>query len=393
MAFIDPAGETAAYLAQLPPEVHARAQAYTQGGHWLLLWGTLVAIAVSWIVIRSGALNGVRNWLESKRPRPWLTAVLVVAVFLILSFILSLPWALYAEWGREKAYGLNNQTWQAWLGEAALSGAITTIAMSLFFAVIYGVIRKAPRTWWLWSGGVTAVFIVVVIVLAPVVIMPLFNDYKDVPAGPVREAIQKLAIDNGVPSDKIYVYNGSKQSSRYTANVAGLFGTARIAISDSMLKSATIAEVRGVVGHEMGHYKHNHSLWMAAAFSVVIMLQFWLIHIAYPTACRLFGANVTGLADPTGLPVVVALLSIIGLLCSPLTNSITRIAESDADVYSLEHANEPDGMAAALVKTIEYRAASPSRLEEILFYDHPAVSVRIRRCMNWKALHPAAVAT
>jgi STE24 endopeptidase len=82
-------------------------------------------------------------------------------------------------------------------------------------------------------------------------------------------------------------------------------------------------------------------------------------------------------------------LSVLGLLCTPITNTLTRMIEADADHFSLVHANEPDGLSKALIKTVEYRAASPGRLEEIIFYDHPSVSQRIRRAMDWKATHPA----
>ncbi|MBW8880333.1 MAG: M48 family metallopeptidase [Asticcacaulis sp.] len=384
----DPAAATSAYLAQLPPETHAKAHAYTVGGHWLLLWSTLVALVVAWLIVRSGILTRIRDGVGGGKPKPWLVVLAVVPAYFILDWVLTLPWALYADWWREKSYGLNNQTWSAWLGEAAVTLAITVVAMTILFAIIYLLVRKAPKTWWLWASGVTAIGAIIAIVLAPVYIEPLFNDYKDVPPGQVRDAIVQLARDNGVPSDKIYVYNGSKQSSRYTANVSGLFGTARVAISDAMLEKASLAEVRGVVGHEMGHYVHMHSLWMTAGFSLIFLIQFWLIHVLFVPAQRLLGAGkVHGIADPAGLPIVFALFAVLTLLAVPATNSIIRAVESDADQFSLDHAGEPDGLAKALVQTIEYRAATPTELEEIIFYDHPSVSRRIRHAMDWKAAH------
>jgi len=98
--------------------------------------------------------------------------------------------------------------------------------------------------------------------------------------------------------------------------------------------------------------------------------------------------GVRGLSDPAGFPVISILLAVLVLVSTPLRVSITRIAESDADTFSLTRANEPDGLAKALVKTIEYRAATPSKLEEVLFYDHPAVGSRVRKAMEWKATHP-----
>ena len=198
-----------------------------------------------------------------------------------------------------------------------------------------------------------------------------------------------LAKTTGTPSDKIYIYNGSKQSNRYTANVSGLGGSARVAMSDVMFsKGADLAEVRGVVGHEMGHYKHLHSLWLAAFFAAAAALAFFLIDRLFRPAARLMGArDVAGVGDPVGLPVLMALLSLISLLGTPAINTATRLVESDADRFSLKYAHAPDGLAKALVKTTEYRASSPSAVEEFIFYDHPSVERRVRRAMDWKAEH------
>jgi STE24 endopeptidase len=97
--------------------------------------------------------------------------------------------------------------------------------------------------------------------------------------------------------------------------------------------------------------------------------------------------DVTGIADPAGLPVLLVLVSLIGLIGTPLTNTLARTIEADADRFSLEHVNEPDGLSKALIKTMEYRAATPGAVEEIIFYDHPSVSLRVRRAMDWKAAH------
>jgi STE24 endopeptidase len=386
----DPAAATAAYLAQLPPEAHAKAAAYTQGGHWLLLWGTVVTLVVAWLVLRSGLLVKLRAGVEAKRPRPWLAVFLVLIVDGIVEAALALPWSAYSDWWRERAYGLTSQAFAGWVAEWALMAGFSLLITVLLLSLVYALIRRAPRTWWIWSGGLTALFVVFVVVLAPVFVMPLINTYKPAPPGPVRDAVVQMAEANGVPSDRIFIYDGSKQSNRYTANVAGLGGTARIAMSDVMFKKgADLAEVRGVVGHEMGHYVHRHSLWIAAAYGLLALAAFFLVDRLFPLALRLTGAQgVTGLADPAGFPVISMIITVLALLATPITNSITRIAEADSDRFSLERANEPDGLAKALVKTIEYRAATPSRLEEAIFYSHPAVGNRVRRAMEWKAAHP-----
>ena len=387
----DPAAATAAYLAQLPPEAHAKATAYTQGGHWLLLWGFLVAVAVSWLIVRGGVLVGLRRGLEKRRPRPVLVSLVVGIVYLLIDGVLSLPWSAYSGWWRQKQYGLTSQAFTGWLGESAINLAIMSVLFGLFFVALYALIRRAPRTWWLWSGGLTAGFIAVMMIIAPIYIEPIFNKYTPAPAGPVRDTVVTMAKANGIPADKIFVYNGSKQSNAYTANVSGLFGTARVAMSDTMFKQgADIAEVRGVVGHEMGHYAHHHVIWIAGAMSLLAVLAFFLVDRLFNPVSRLLGAEqVKGLADPAGLPALSVILAVLSLLGTPLTNSLIRFAETDADRYSLEHEDEPDGLSKALVKTIEYRAATPGVVEEVLFYDHPSVGRRIRDAMDWKAAHPA----
>ncbi|MDP1597752.1 M48 family metalloprotease [Phenylobacterium sp.] len=383
----DPAAATAAYLAQLPPGAHAKAVAYTQGGHWLLLWGALVTILVGLLVLRSGLLVRLRARIEGRKARPWLAAAAVLALYALLETLLTLPWTIYSEWWRETAYGLTSQPLGGFLAELTLNTFIVLIVSVLLFSLLYWLIRRTAERWWLWGGGLVTGFIIVMMVLAPVFVQPLFNTYREAPAGPVRDAIVEMAVAGGVPHDKIYIYDGSKQSNRYTANVSGLFGTAQIAMSDVMFaKGADLAEVKAVVGHEMGHYVHMHSIWMALTFGGLALVSFFLIARLFTPVFKLTGAKgVTGLSDPAGFPAISIILAVLGLLGAPIIFSVTRAVETDADRYSLQHVNEPDGLARALVKTIEYRAATPSKLEETLFYDHPAVGSRVRMAMDWKA--------
>ena len=390
MTNFDPAAATAQWLATLSPQETARAIAYTHGSHWLILWSFLVSALVAWIIVRTGLLVAVRSRIERRHRRPILTSFAVALVYSAMSWALTLPWAIYQGWWREKQYGLTSQALGGWLGEAVIGAAISVVATSLLLVAIYALIRRARRFWWAWAAGVTAAFIVIGLVLAPLVIEPIFNTYTPAPNGPVRDAVVTLAKQTGTPSDKIFIYNGSKQSDRYTANVSGLFGTARVAMSDTMFKQgADLAEVRGVVGHEMGHYVHAHILWMVGVLVLLSALAFWLTDRLYPLAHRLLRADRVGdIADPTGLPILFLVLAFLGVLGTPVFATMTRTTEEDADHFSLVHANEPDGLAKALIKTAEYRAPSPSAVEEFLFYDHPSVENRIRRAMEWKAAHP-----
>jgi len=264
---IDPVAATAAYLSALTPGQHLKAQHYTQGGHWLLLWGCLVTLAVSWIVLRSGVLVKVRAGIERVGPKPWLVVLAVVVVDAVFEYVLSLPWAAYSGWWRETQYGLTSQAFSGWLTERGIGLVVGIVTSVVLFSLLYWIIRRAPRTWWAWSAAGVVVAFLALMLLQPLFIEPLFNTYKPAPAGPMRDEIVAMAKQVGVPSDKIFIYDGSKQSNRYSANVAGLMGTARVAMSDVMFKKdADLAEVRAVVGHEMGHYVRGHIMIYAALY-------------------------------------------------------------------------------------------------------------------------------
>jgi STE24 endopeptidase len=395
MASFDPAAATAAYLAQMSPAAQAKAIAYTQGSHWLLLGDWLVALAAAWLILRSRVLPGLEARLEASKPRPILVSVLASLIYLALDFVLELPWASYSQWWREAQYGLTSQPWTGWFMDNLVAFAVQLPILAVFFVALYALMRHARRTWPFWAGLLTGGFMLLMAWAQPVILEPLLNTYTPAPAGPVRDMVVQLGKATGVPTDKIYIYNGSKQSNRYTANVAGLFGTARVAMSDAMFrKGADLAEVKGVVGHEMGHYVHQHVLWAAGIFAIGVTVGGWLLQRLFPVVRGLLRANEIGaVADPAGLPIVMMLFATLSLIATPLRNTMIRTFESDADHFSMVHANEPDGMAEALIKTAEYRAPSPSALEEFLFYDHPSVERRIRRAMEWKATHPPAAPT
>jgi STE24 endopeptidase len=184
------------------------------------------------------------------------------------------------------------------------------------------------------------------------------------------------------------MYDGSRQSERFTANVSGLGPTARIAISDVALKQASIDEVRAVTGHEAGHYKLGHIWRYVVILPALAMLFFFLLNRLFAPTVRLLGSDAR-LDEARGLPVFAVVGSVLGLLATPLTNSITRIGETEADLYSLQTVNEPEALASALVKTAEYRYPRPTALEEALFYTHPSVEKRVLMGMEWKAKTPA----
>ena len=386
MAF-DPKAATAAYIDSLGEAALQKAHAYTVGSHWLLLWGLLVSAIVTWLIVRSHVLDRVEARLSVRRRN--LRAFVVSLVYFVVSAILTLPWVIYSDWWRNTAYDRTSQPLGDYLGQAALLTTVSAIVGALFMVALYALLRRAGKRWWIWSGGLTAIALAFVFLAAPVLLMPLLNKYSPVPDGPVRSALVEMAGKANIPPGKIYMYDGSRQSNNFTANVAGIGSSARVAISDVALKSASLDEVRAVTGHEIGHYVLAHSWQRLAVYSVLAVLLFFLADRLFPAAARAFGSN-AAIDEPRGIPVLLFLVSLFGLLASPITNTLTRMAESEADLYSLRTENRPDALASALVKTAEYRYPRPSKIEEILFYDHPSVENRVRMAMEWKAAHPPA---
>ncbi len=382
----DPKSATAEYIDSLGAEALTKAAEYTAGNHWLLLWNLVVSGLITWAIVRWGILARLEARLGRRGPN--LRVFVVGFVYFLVSAALGLPWSLYEEWWRELSYGRSSQPLMDFLGQGAIGILVFAVLGAAFFVGLYALIRRAGSRWWIWSGGLTAFALSAFLLAAPVFIEPLFNDFKPVPDGEVRDAVLDMAQQAGVPSDRIFVYDGSRQSNNFTANVSGVGGSARIAISDVALKGASLNEVKAVTAHEIGHYVLGHVWRMVAMLSALAVLAFFLIDRLFPRFAHAFGSTAT-LADPSGLPVLLFMLAVFSTLSEPVTNAFIRIGEIESDQYSLETVNLPDALASALVKTAEYRNPRPARLQEWLFYTHPSVERRVLRAMQWKAQHPS----
>jgi STE24 endopeptidase len=384
MAF-DPAAATAQYIDSLGAANLQKAHDYTVGGHWMLLWELVVAAVITWLIVRSGLLDRLDARLGEKRRN--LRAFVISLVFALLSAVLTLPWTLYASYFREKGYGRTSQPLGDFLGQLTLSTVISSVVISLFLVGVYWLLRRTGKRWWIWSGALTAAGLAFVMLLAPVVFEPLFNKYEPVPPGQVRDAVVEMAQRAGIPPEKVYMYDGSRQSNNFTANAGGVGSTARVAISDVALKNASLDEVRAVTGHEIGHYVLQHTWLSVLVFSVLAIVLFWLADRSFPLFARRFGTS-AAISEPRSVPVLLFQVSLFGLLALPFLNTFVRTMETQADQYSLRTENRPDALSTALVKTAEYRYPRPNPVEEAIFYDHPSVERRVRAAMDWKAAHP-----
>lgn len=385
MAF-DVNAETAALVDAMGSERLARAAAYTTGAHWLLLVGLVVSVLTAAVIARSGILT---RWVPRRPDSPNRTAALSAIVFVLATAVLTLPLTLYSDFYREHAYGRSSQPLGDFLGQLALSTVISTVLSAAVLCVVYWFLRRTGARWWLWATGFVAIAMAALMLAAPVVIEPLFNRFDPLPAGPVRDAILPMAREAGVPPQRIFVFDGSRQSNNFTANAGGIGSTARIAVSDVALKGASLAEVRAVTGHEIGHYVLHHSLWGILIGTLMTLVCFLAAERAYPAVARRLGITAP-LSDPVGLPALSITASLLVFLATPVLNTASRHFEAEADVYSLTHVGEPDGLATALIKTADYRNPRPGAWEEIVFYNHPSVEARVRRAMEFKAAHPVS---
>jgi Zn-dependent protease with chaperone function len=375
---------TARYIDSLGAEELRKAAAYTAGNHWLVLWNLVVSAIITWLIVRSGILDRLQARLEGRRFA--VRAFLVSATYLLVSSILALPWAIYSEWWRDVSYGRSSQPLGDFLTQTSIATALTLLLGGLFLLGVYALIRWTGKRWWIWSGGLTAAAFAFMMLVSPILIEPLFNQYRPVPEGPVRDALVEMAHRADIPESRIFMYDGSRQSNNFTANVSGVLGSARIAISDVALKEASLDEVRGVTGHEIGHYVLGHVWRSLIVLSVLAVVIFFLTDRLFPWFARTFGSSAR-IEEPRGVPVLAFTVSLFLVLAMPITNTLSRMSESEADAYSLRTVNEPDGLASALVKTAEYRYPRPHALQERIFYTHPSVERRVRRAMEWKAAH------
>lgn len=382
---------TRAYLAMVQGPVRARSDAYFEGGYWLLLWSFLIGALANWALLHFGWSARWSAWAARRTRRPWLRTMLYWLPYLLVTSLLLLPWSIYTDFWREHQYGMSNQTSAAWMSEQLTSTALSLVVGALVLAAVYAVIRRAPRSWWLWGTGLTVAFLTFGALLAPVFVAPLFNTYKPMAEGPLRTEILAMAKANNVPADNVYVFDASKQTDRISANVSGLGPTVRISLNDNLLNRTSPEEVKAVMGHELGHYVLNHVLKLIGSFALIFLAVFLFAWFLAPRLLARFGQRwgVRDIADPASLPLLSILFSLGIFLATPFTKSIVRVNEVEADAFGLDAAREPDGFAHVAMRLSEYRKLEPGKLEEIVLFDHPSGYNRARMSMEWKARHLA----
>lgn len=391
----DPATATRAWLDTVPADKRAKSDAYFEGGYWLILWNFLLAAAISIFLLSSRLSSRIRDFAERVTRFKALQVALYGIAYIILTTALTFPLTVYEGFYREHKYGLATHTFESWAGDQLKGLAFGLIALPLLLIALYAIFRKAPRTWWIWATCVMVAFSFVVQFVFPVFVAPAFNKYTPLEDPALREPILALARANQIPVDKVFVVDASRQTTRVSANVAGFLGTTRIALNDNLLKQCTLPEIRAVMAHEMGHYVLNHGVKLTIYAGIFFLVGFGLTRFVFDAVVRKRGLawGVRGIGDPAGLPLLVLILVTYFFVITPFDNTAIRVTESEADIFGLNAAREPEGFAKVALKLGTYRKLDPTPIEEFIFFDHPSGRARIRMAMDWKASHPAAGGT
>jgi STE24 endopeptidase len=383
----DPAGATQAWLDSVPRNQREKSDAYFEGGYWLILWNFLLTAAISIFVLASRFSARLRDFSERVTKIKNFQVACYAILYLLFVYALSFPLNLYENFFREHQYGLATQSFAQWFREQLLGLALTLLGGTLLVVILYAVFRRASRTWWIWGTIVMIIFWGTLVLIAPVYIEPLFNTYKPLTDPKIRDPILAMARANEIPVKQVFEVDASRQTTRVSANVAGLLGTTRVALNDNLLKQCTLPEIRAVMAHEMGHYVLNHGAKLLTYFGILILVGFALTRILFDAVVRRWGNKwgVHGIADPAGLPLLVLILSTLVFIATPFLNTVVRITEREADAFGINTSREPDGVAKVALKLGVYRKLDPTPPEEFIFFDHPSGRARIRMAMDWKA--------
>jgi STE24 endopeptidase len=378
---------TNAWLATIPPAAKARSDAYFEGGYWLILWDFLYGAAIGLLLLHFRWSARMRDLAERiTRFGPIRTAIYWTEYTIVVA-ILGFPLAVYEGYFREHQYGLATQTFGPWMFDQFKLLLVNIVLGAILISALFGIVRRLPRTWWVWGALVTMIFIVLFVLIVPVFIVPIFNKVTRITDPKVTDPVLSLARANGIPAKDIYQVDASRQTTRMSANVSGFGKTMRITMNDNLLRRASIEEIEAVLGHEMGHYVLDHVYSFIAYLLIIVVLLFAALRWSLDWTLQRWGERwgIHGIGDTAVLPLVLLLTSIFFFITTPVLNTITRMQEIQADMYGINASRQPDGFAAAAVHLAEYRKMSPGKAEEWIFYDHPSGRNRIHAAMQWKA--------
>jgi STE24 endopeptidase len=358
---------------------------HTKNALYFLDQGYTVLFLV--LILFLGLSAFLRRQIEKiTRKRFWVVAFYTI-LFLMLAFIIGFPFS-YFGFSLEHKFELSNQSFGAWFGEELLSLVVLAIIALIAVEGIYLALKKVPRTWWIYVSVVFVLFTVVLVNLAPVLIMPLFNVYTPLPEGELRDRLVDLSHKADVEVEDIFTMDMSKQTKKANAMFTGLGNTKRIVLGDNMVEEFTTDEIEVVIAHEMGHNLMHH-IWQGIIFSgIMAAIGFLIIHLIGPGVITRFRnrLKIDDMADVASLPLILLIFTLYGIVTMPVFPAISRHMERQADRFALNMTQNTEAFVSTMDKLAYMNLSDPNPIPviEFLLYDHPSISKRIKFAEEYK---------
>ena len=375
----------AAFASDVSLAAHQRAADYTlaKGRFGLLATAFGSTVLLGWTLLGGlDALNTVVRDAVQPQFGNLAYQLCLLAAFALIGGLLDLPFELYSTFRIEARFGFNRNTWRLYLADMAKGLAVGAVIGLPLAAAVLWIMGATGSWWWLWAWGTWAAFNLLIMVLYPTVIAPLFNKFEPLTDELLKARVQTLMQRCGFAAKGLFVMDGSKRSAHGNAYFTGLGASKRVVFFDTLLSKLSPGEVEAVLAHELGHFKHRHvtqRLVMMLAISLAgLALLGWL---AGQTGFYLglgVRPNIAAPNDALALLLFMTALPVFGYFVSPLMAQLSRKHEFQADAYARAQSSGTD-LASALLKLHQDNAATltPDPLYVRFYYSHPPTSERL----------------
>jgi Zn-dependent protease with chaperone function len=333
------------------PEPTPQALSYYRSGNvlWIVdnVWGVLVPAAF----LFTGFSAALRRWAQRIGRKWFFTIAVYFIVFSVVTFVLDLPRVYYEGFVREHAYGLSNQTFAKWASDQITGLLVGIVGGVAFLWVPYLLLKKSPRRWWLYTGLAAIPFIVLVALVQPIWIDPLFNTFGPMKDKALEADILHLAERAGIEGSRVFEVAKSEDTKAVNAYVAGFGSTKRIVLWDTIIAKLNRRQLLVVMGHEMGHYVLGHVWKLILILSALIVAALYAVHRASGWLIEKYRARFgfEALSDLASLPLILILFGVASLVVTPLALTASRHFEHEADRFGLEITRDNYAAATAFV--------------------------------------------
>ena len=372
-------------LAQ-PSQDTQEARQYSRIRRWLSVSDTALGIGFIVVLLATGWTRDLRDVSLRVAHQHYALALFVYALLLtLLAKAISLPLDTYS-FRLEHRFHLSNQNTASWIGDEVKGWAVGLVLFALLSQLVYGIIRSSPARWWLIGWAAFTALFVVFAQLAPVVLFPIFYKFVPLDNQELRDRLVKLSERAGTRVRGVYEWKLSEKSKKANAALTGLGNTRRIILADTLLENYSHDEIEAVLAHELGHHVHGHILKSILLQMAVTFIGFWAANevLRYATyRAHMFDL----LSDFANLPLLAMVSAALSLILMPALNAYSRFNERQADRYCWKSVPSVEPFITAMDKLSQQNLAerTPSRLVEVLFHSHPAISKRIAAAREFRA--------